>query len=98
MIPVEWKDRISQELHSMPEVFAFHDLDFGRTDKVKHHINLHGNTPFKQRALPIHPQEFDAVHKHLQELLDAGVIQESESSFSSPIVVIRKITGKLCVA
>lgn len=64
-IPGEWKDRISQKLCSMPEVFALHDLDFGRTDKVTHHIRLHDETPFKQRARPIHPYDFDAVRKHL---------------------------------
>ncbi len=83
----------------MSEVFALHDLDFGRTDKVTHRIRLHDETPFKQRAWTIHPQDFDAVRKHLQELLDAGVIRDSESSFSSPIVVVRKKNGdiRLCV-
>uniref|UniRef100_A0A3P8S9L5 ribonuclease H n=1 Tax=Amphiprion percula TaxID=161767 RepID=A0A3P8S9L5_AMPPE len=83
----------------MPEVFAHHDLDFGRTSQVKHHINLHDNTPFKHRARPIHPHDIEAVRKHLQELLDAGVIRESESSFSSPIVVVKKKNGdiRLCI-
>ncbi len=98
-IPGEWKDRIVQKLCSMSEVFALHDLDFGRTDKVTHRIRLHDETPFKQRARPIHAQDFDAVRKHLQELLDTGVIRDSESSFSSPIVVVRKKNGdiRLCV-
>lgn len=98
-IPEEWKDRISQKLWSIPEVFALHDLDFGRTDKVTHRIRLHDETPFKHRARPIHPQDYDAVRKHLQELLNAGVIRESESSFSSPIIVVRKKNGdvRLCI-
>ncbi len=81
----------------MSEVFAIHDLDFGRTEKGTHRIRLHDETLFKQRARPIHLQDFDAVRKHLQELLDAGVIWES--SFSSPIVVVRKKNGdiRLCV-
>lgn len=74
----------------MPEVFAHHDLDFGHTTQVKHHIKLQDQSPFKQRARPIHPQDVDAVRKHLRELLDAGVISESESPFASPIVVVRK--------
>lgn len=74
----------------MPEVFAHHDLDFGCTDKVKHHIKLHDETPFKHHARPIHPQDIEAVRKHLQELFDAGVIRESESQYSSPIVVVKK--------
>lgn len=31
-----------------------------------------------------------AILKHLQELLDAGIIRESELIFSSSIVVVRK--------
>ncbi|KAL1269573.1 hypothetical protein QQF64_031862 [Cirrhinus molitorella] len=43
--------------------------------------------------------DVDAVRKHLQELLDAGVIRESESPFSSPIVVVRKKNNsvRLCI-
>lgn len=98
-IPPDWKDHITQKLNSMPEVFAQHDLDFGRTDKVKHRIKLSDETSFKHRARPIHPHDIEAVRKHLQELLDAGVIRESESPFSSPIVVVRKKNGqvRLCI-
>lgn len=98
-IPPDWKARITQKLNSMSDVFAHDDLDFGRTDKVKHHIKLFEETPFKHRARPIHPHDVGAVRKHLQELLDAGVIRESESPFSSPIVVVRKKNGqiRLCV-
>ncbi|XP_051953222.1 retrovirus-related Pol polyprotein from transposon opus [Xyrauchen texanus] len=83
----------------MPEVFSLHDLDYGSTEKVKHQIKLNDNTPFKHRARPIHPQDVDAVRKHLQELLEAGVIRESESPFASPIVVVRKKDGtvRLCI-
>lgn len=74
-----WKERISKLLNSMPEVFSLHDLDYGSTEKVKHQIKLSDSTPFKHRARPIHLQDIDAVRKHLQELLEAGVIRESES-------------------
>ena len=98
-LPPEWRDRITKQLRSMPEVFALHNLDFGHTDKVKHHIRMSDSTPFKHRARPIHPQDIDAVRKHLQELLDSGIIRESESSFASPIVVVRKKNGtvRLCI-
>lgn len=86
----EWRERITQKLNSMPEVFAHHELNFGHTSKVKHHIKLHDETPIKQRARPIHPQDIDAVRKHLQELLSSGVVRESESPFISPIVVVKK--------
>lgn len=98
-VPPEWKERIVQQLHDMPEVFAQHDLDFGRTSKVAHHIKLSDETPFKQRPRPLHPADVEAVRKHIQERLDAGVIWESESPFSSPIVVVKKKNGtvRLCI-
>lgn len=98
-IPSEWKDRITTVLNSMAEVFSHSDMDFGCTDRVNHHIKLHDKTPFKHRARPIHPHNLEAVRKHLRDLLDAGVIRESESPYSSPIVVVRKRNGdiRLCI-
>lgn len=98
-LPAEWRTRISALLNTMPEVFALHDMDYGHTDKVRHHIKLSDETPFKHRARPIHPQDVDAVRKHLQDLLAAGIIRESESPFASPIVVVRKKDNsvRLCI-
>lgn len=95
----EWKERITQKLNTYADVFAQHDLDFGHTSKVKHHIHLRDETPFKQRSRPIHPDDYEAVRKHLQTLLAAGVICESESPYSSPIVVVWKKNGdvRLCI-
>lgn len=98
-LPEDWKQRITEKLNGFSDVFSCHDLDFGHATKIKHHINLKDETPFKQRSRPVHPNDFEAVKKHLQALLDAGVIKESESPFSSPIVVVRKKNGdvRLCV-
>lgn len=97
--PAEWEERITQKLNSMPEVFAQNDFDFGKTNQVKYQIKLSDETPFKHRACSIQLHDVEAVQKHLQELLQTGVIRESESPFSSPIVVVRKKNGEvhLCI-
>lgn len=98
-LSAEWRSRISTLLNTMPEVFASHDMDYGHTDKVKHRIRLSDEIPFKHRPRPIHPHDVDAVRKHLQDLLAAGIIRESESPFASPIVVVRKKDNsvRLCI-
>lgn len=68
LIDLELKERIVQHFHSMPQVLAQNDLDFGRTNKVKHQIKLSDETPFKHRARPIHANDLEAVRKHLLEL------------------------------
>uniref|UniRef100_A0A3B1KCG2 ribonuclease H n=1 Tax=Astyanax mexicanus TaxID=7994 RepID=A0A3B1KCG2_ASTMX len=98
-LSAEWKDRITANLNSIPEVFANGDLDYGHTTAVTHRIRLSDPTPFKQRARPIHPSDYEAVRLHLKELQDANIIRESESSFASPVVVVKKKSGaiRLCV-
>lgn len=98
-IPKEWKERILSKLKSMPEVFAVGDSSHGHTTVVKHNIRLYDETPFKERPRPIHPRDQEAVKQHLTELLNAGIIRESESSFASPIAIVRKKNGsiRLCV-
>lgn len=91
----EWRNRIAEKLNSIPEVFAMNDLDYGHTMAVKHRIRLSDPTPFKQRVRPIHPSDYEAVRLHLQELKDANIIRESESPFTSPIVVVKKKNGSI---
>ncbi len=83
-LPKEWKDRVTQ----YADVFDQHNLDFGHASKVKRHINLKVKTPFEQKSRPIHANNCEAVRIHLQTLPDAGVIRESGSPYSLPIVVV----------
>ncbi|KAL7841512.1 hypothetical protein SRHO_G00252030 [Serrasalmus rhombeus] len=98
-LPAKWKKRITETLNTYSEVFSQYDLDFGHATKVKHRIKLKDETPFKHRPRPIHPKDYDAVRRHLQTLLEAGIIHESESPYASPIVIVKKKNGdvRLCV-
>ena len=73
-----WEETEKREMdtmlteNSLP--FALDDL--GKTSIVKHKIKLADNEPFKEhyRRIPPHHHQFKEVRKHLQEMLDIGVI------------------------
>ena len=76
-------------------IFSKNDMDMGRTNLVKHHIELTDPIPFKESYRRIPPQMYDEVKAHIQEMLDLGAIRHSNSPWSSAIVLVRKKDGKL---
>ena len=76
-------------------IFSKNDLDMGRTNLVKHHIELTDPIPFKESYRRIPPQMYDEVKAHIQEMLDLGAIRHSNSPWSSAIVLVRKKDGRL---
>ncbi|GKE38977.1 reverse transcriptase, partial [Tanacetum coccineum] len=65
-----------------------------------HTISLLSNTPrVTVRPYRLPPNQKDVVEQMVKELLDAGVIRESQSPFSSPIVMVKKKDGtwRMCV-
>ncbi|XP_038062329.1 uncharacterized protein LOC119732798 [Patiria miniata] len=86
----EEKHQFQQLLQRYEEVFSKHDRDLGYTDTVKHTIHTGAAAPIRQRYRSLPPSQYQEVRKHIQELLEAGVVQESVSPWASPIVVVRK--------
>lgn len=68
------------------DIFSEGDFDIGKTTLVKHHINLSDDTPFKQRHRRIPPAMYEEVRGHLRNLLETGVIRESDSPFVSGFI------------
>ena len=48
----------------------------------------------KQRFYQYSPKVEDELHSQVQEMLESGIIEPSTSSWSSPIVMIKKANGK----
>ena len=76
-------------------LFALALNELGKTSLVQHGIKLSDETPFKERYQRISPHQYEEVRKHLQEMLDIGVIQQSTSPWASPVVLICKKDGSL---
>ena len=76
-------------------LFAMGILDLGKTNLVKHKIELTDYTPIKDRYRRIPPHQYEEVQKHLKEMLDVGAIRRSNSPWASPVVLVRKKDGSL---
>ena len=88
-------DQVHDMLDSWRHVFSSSPLDIGETDAVSHTIELEDERPFKQPYRRIPPGMYDEVRQHVKEMLDIGVIRESNSPYSSNVVLVRKHDGSL---
>ena len=95
----EQKDLAEKLFRKWNSIFSKGDLGIGRTKLVENHIKLNNEEPFKDPHRRIPPGIITEVREHLQEMLNAGVIRNSESPFSSNVVIVRKKDGtiRFCV-
>lgn len=67
----------------------------GRTNLIEHRIKLNkGVTPIKKRDYPRNPAMQQVIKEEISQMLKDGVIERSNSSWSSPVVLIRKPSGR----
>lgn len=74
-------------------------LGLGKTDVLCHTINTTDSRPIKQRHYPVSPAVEKEMYSELDRMLSLGVIEESNSPWNSPVVMVRKHCGKarLCL-
>ena len=71
----------------------------GQTTVIQHDIELiPGARPVRQTPYRMHPDKVRSVNLEIAELLRAGIIEESDSPWAAPILVVPKPdgTGRLC--
>lgn len=83
-------ERLQNLLYRNRDIFSVSEYDIGRTSLIEHPIRLTDETPFKEAYRRIPPSRFDEIKKHLNQMLEIGVIRPSCSPFSSPIVLVPK--------
>ena len=95
----EQKDQAEGMFRKWNNIFSKGDLDIGCTKLVEHHIKLEKEEPFKDPHRRITPGIMTEVREHVQEILNAGVIGNSKSPFSSNVVIVLKKDGtiRVCV-
>jgi hypothetical protein len=76
----------------------FHDVfteRTGRTQLVEHNIVLKSNTPCAQPPYKIPDAAKDKVEEEIAKLLAGGFIQGSQSSYSAPLLIVKKKGDKI---
>jgi len=82
------KEFLAQEL-------PLFDAVAGQTTLVEHVIRLKDNAvPIKQRHYPRNPAMQAIINEEVATMLRDGVIEPSDSPWSSPVVLIKKPSGK----
>ncbi|KAL5473550.1 hypothetical protein EMCRGX_G028043 [Ephydatia muelleri] len=93
------KELVFHLLMEYADVFAFNSGQIGRTNILKHRIDT-GNTPpvhLLPRRIPQSRRE--EMAKLVKDMLEQGAIQQSDSPWSSPVVLVKKKDGsvRFCV-
>ena len=81
------------------EVFVGADGKLGLNTSVKHSINTGNAPPVKMRAYKTAVSQKKLIEEELEKMLEAQVIEPSESPWSSPVVLVTKKDGspRFCV-
>ena len=95
----EWLPKLAKKavalLLEFHHVFSLEPNEIGCTDATKHIIELMKDKPFKERFHHIAPPLVDEVCQHIQEMLDSGAFQPSQSPWCNAMVLVRKKDGSL---
>lgn len=81
------------------DAFMLEGDELGKTNLVQHEIHTNTQVPLRQRArrLPIHQRE--EGERQVQDMLEKGLIEPSQSPWASPVVLVRKKDGstRFCI-
>lgn len=79
--------------------FSQTDDDIGCAEQLQMTINLSDKTPVQKTYTSIPRPLYPEVKQYVEDLLNRGWVRQSKSSYSSPVVCVRKKDGslRLCV-
>lgn len=86
-------------INEFSDVFAETNAELGRTSLIQHSIDTGDARPVRCSPYRGSPQQRDVIDTHVQEMLDANIIEPSTSAWGFPVVLVRKRTNdiRFCV-
>ena len=93
------RNQLLNLLQEYSDVFVTRETDVGCARRFSHKIDTGNNDPIRQRPYRIPHSQQEMVDEHIQLMLKKGIIQESNSPWSQPLVIVTKKDGspRFCV-
>lgn len=88
----EQRQRLNDILNQFPNSAT---EGLGSTNIICHSIDVGTAEPVKQRFYPVSPAVQEQMFSEIDRMIKLGVIQESDSSWSSPMAMVKKPNGKI---
>lgn len=89
------KEQVARLVQKHDGVFSKGPFDVGFCDRIPHKITTVDEKPISEPYRRIAPHQVQEVKDMLQNLLDQGIIKKSDSSYASPVVLVKKRDGSL---
>ena len=86
--------RLDQLLDKYSDIFASELTELGRTNISKHAIDTRDAMPIKQHPYRASIPDQEFIRDEIGRMLEAGIIQRSNSPWASPVVIALKKNGK----
>ena len=95
----EQRSQLITLLYTNRDLFTSDIRHLPGTDLVTHHIDTADAVPVRQRPFRNSPEARKEIDRQIDTMLEAGIVEESESPWGSPVVLVRKRnnTHRLCV-
>jgi hypothetical protein len=88
------QDEILKLINEFRDCFALDTRELGKPNVTDMHIRLHDDVPVTYRPYRLAYSERKIVRDIVQDLMDNGIVRESESPYSSPILLVKKKSGE----
>ena len=69
----------------------------GKTKAIQHFICTTKNNPVRQQPYCLPHAYWEEVKQEVKDMLAEGVIEPSQSDWASPIILVRKKDGSMCL-
>ena len=90
-LPLVQRKELAEVITSYREVFP--DIP-SKTNLIEHDVDVGDSGPIKQHQYRVCPMKKELLDKEVQYMLKNDIIQESQSNWSSPCILVPKHEGR----